>query len=274
VFLIPLNVHAFSDQLSYSRANGAQVTGNIDAGNSMQNEDNMRMMRTNQSFAGDRVTPFNNAFTLLDVSTNADLMGVSLGFANDDFIFRRTHTVAEENTGNPISINGLDVHATSRFVQIYALPQISWEPMINLSEVTNGTEDPFPGILYFLNDGVPAQIANTGNTPVNLAPLPLTQHVAKLYKENSQPLWSYFTLSNGMIALAMYLKDNNGNRPSFELIEQTFKGDIATGLQIKTVGFHDDINNNKKFLGSAHQLKIQITFFFLLPTTAVYYRGA
>ncbi|MEO8766551.1 MAG: hypothetical protein ABI416_19780 [Ginsengibacter sp.] len=230
------------------------ATVTAEEGKAMTDGENSMMMAMNQSFAGDRRSPFSNAFTLLDVSTNADLMGVSLGFANDDFIFRRTHTVKDEINGNPISINGLDVHATSRLVQIYALPQISWEPMISASEVTNPAQDPFPGILYFLNDGVPAQIANTANTPVNLAPIPLTKKIAELYEQNSVPLWGYFTLSNGMMALAMYLKDDDGNKPEFQLIEHTFKGDLTTALQIKTVGFFDEENNHKKFLGSAHQL--------------------
>lgn len=225
----------------------------------LQNE---MMMATNQSFVGNRTSPFSNAFVLLDVSTNADLMGVSLAFANDDFIFRKTHTVKEEIQGNPITINGLDVHATSRLVQIFALPQISWEPMISLSEVTNTTQDPYPGILYYLSDGVPVQIANTSNKPVNLAPIALTKQVTDLYNQTSLPLWSYFTLSNGMLAVGLYMKNSDGTKPVVELIEEAFPDDVSTGLQIKTVGFFDNINQHKKFLGSAHQLPNINNLFF------------
>lgn len=236
------------------------VTNNAEESSRMVETQNAMIMAANQSFVGNRASPFSNAFTLLDVSTNADLLGVSLGFANDDFIFRKTHMPKNE-IGNPITINGLDVQAASRLVQIYALPQISWEPMINLSEVSNPAQDPYPGVLYFLNDGVPAQIANTGSTPVPLAPIPLTKQITEQYTKNNVPLWSYFTLSNGMLALAMYIK-NGDNSPSVELIEQTFKGDIKTGLQIKTVGFYDNINKHKKFLGSAHQLENINNLFF------------
>ena len=245
--------------------NWQSVTDNAEDSNRMLAMDTQAMMAMNQSFAGDTVSPFRNAFALLDVSTNADLMGISLAFSNDDFIFRRTHTVKEEIAGNPISIQGLDVHATSRLVQIYALPQISWEPMLNASEIVNPVEDPFPGILYFLNDGVPVQIANTSSKPVNLAPIPLTKQVTELYNKDNLPLWSYFTLANGMMALAMYLKNSDGTKPLVELIEQTFKGDLTTGLQIKTEGFFDNINKHKKFLGSAHQLSNINNLLF--PTT-------
>ena len=241
------------------------VTDNAEESNRMLAMDTEMMMATNRSYAGDSVSPFKNAFALLDVSTNADLMGVSLAFSNDDFIFRRTHAVKEDITGNPISIQGLDVYATSRLVQIYALPQISWEPMLNASEVVNPVEDPFPGILYYLNDGVPVQIANTSNKPVNLAPIPLTKQITEAYNKNDLPLWSYFTLSNGMMALAMYLKNADGTKPLIELIEQTFKGDLTTGLQIKTEGFFDKVNKHKKFLGSAHQLSNINNLIF--PTT-------
>lgn len=218
----------------------------------------------NADLAGKSRTPFHHAFTLLDVSTNADLMGVSVGTGRNEYIYEKTHTV-NDISGAPLSISGLDMHANSRLVQVFALPQISWEPMINLSNVTNPAQDPYPGILYFLNDGVPLQIANTGNAAVNIAPLPLTKKITEWYNQNSLPLWSYFTLSNGMLAVALYMKNNDGTKPIFNLIKEKFNGDLSTGLQIKTEGFFDNINQHKKFLGSAHQLTNVNNLFF--PTT-------
>lgn len=239
------------------------VTENNEAGGNMLNNDMQTMMRVNEGIAQGKTSPFRNAFTLLDVSTNADLMGVSLGFSNDRFIFEKTHSVAPDLTGHPISISGLDVHASSRLVQMYALPQISWEPVINISQVSDPVKDPFPGILFFLNDGVPAQIANTGNRPVPIAPIPLSKKLTEWYKTIPEfSVWSYFTLPYGMLVLAMYYKQPDGNNPALELIEQQFPGDLHTGLQIKTAGLKDDINKNKKFFGSAHQLDNSYNLFF------------
>lgn len=230
------------------------VTDDVEGSNSAVATHSEMMMAANRSFSrGDKVSPFSNAFTLLDVSTAADLMGVSLAFANDDFVFERTHTVKEDIPGNPISIDGLDVQATSRLVQIYALPQVSWEPMITNSEVVNTATDPYPGFLYFLNDGVPAQIANTGNKPVTLAPLPLTESLTNSYKKEEVSLWSYFTLANGMLGLGMYYT-YDGKRPAVELINEKFPGDVSTGLQIKTVGYEEPKAKNSRFKGSVHQL--------------------
>jgi hypothetical protein len=228
---------------------------NQKAAAAMADKDTAMYIRSNSHISEGEHSPFLNSFALLDVSTNADLMGVSVGFANDDFVFRKTHMVKESVQGNPISINGMDVQAASRFVRIFTLPQISWEPVINISEVSSAAKDPWPGLLYFLNDGVPAQIANTGVAPVSISPIPLTNQVANWYNNKSGfAAWGYFTLPYGMLALAMYYKDDPANSPVFDLIRQKFTPDIFTALQIKTVGLYDDKNRNRKFFGSAHQL--------------------
>ena len=252
-----------SATLAIQNKNWNAVTENSDAGTTMLNNDMQAMMRVNERIAQGNISPFRNAFILLDVSTKADLMGVSLGFSNDRFIFERTHVAADDSTVNPLSISGLDVHATSRLVQMYALPQISWEPVINISAVSDPVKDPFPGILFFLNDGVPAQIANTGNQPVPIAPIPLSKKLTEWYKTvPGFSAWSFFTLPYGMLALAKYQKQLDGNNPKLELIEQKFPNDLHTGLQIKTTGLDDTINKNKKFFGSAHQLDNTYNLFF------------
>jgi hypothetical protein len=242
--------------------NWQAATENNEAVNAMLTNDIQAMMNVNERMSQGNISPIRNVFTLLDVSTNADLMGVSLGFSNDQFVFEQTHVV--QQGASPISIIGMDVHATSRLVQMYALPQISWEPVINITtEITNVATDPFPGLLYFLNDGVPAQIANIGNKPVAIAPIPLSKKLTEWYKtEPDFAAWSFFTLPYGMLALAKYQKQLNGNNPKLELIEKKFPNDLHTGLQIKTVGLNDPINKNKKFFGSAHQLSNTYNLFF------------
>ncbi len=243
------------------------ATEDIQTTGTMMNNDVQEMVLVNERIGQGNISPFRNAFTLLDVSTNADLMGVSLGFSNDQLVFERTHIVADDNNASPISISGLDVHATSRLVQLYALPQISWEPVINIAtEITNIAKDPYPGLLYFLNDGPPSQIANTGNLPVPIAPIPLSRQLTDWYNKKPDFMaWSYFTLPYGMLAIAKYQHQANGSSPVLELIEQQFPNELNTALQIKTVGLDDPINNNKMFYGSAHQLSN--TYNLLFPAT-------
>jgi hypothetical protein len=246
---------AINNDLAKTSNNWRTATDDPAFTDNLLQKDMQMMMSTNEQLGEGTISPFKNAFTLLDVSTNADLMGVSLGFSNDRFVMNKTHTVAEDNA-NPISISGLDVQANSRLVQLYALPQISWEPVINLSAPVNDIDDPYPGLLYFLNDGVPAQIANTGNEPVTLAPLPLSSSLGKWYVEKAGfAAWSFFTLPYGMLALAKYQKQADGNNPGFELMKLKFPGELFNSLQVKTTGLKDEVNNNRKFFGSAHQLR-------------------
>lgn len=258
---------SFSAERKFSKRQSlawAKSSEDNEGSNAMADQQMRMMMSVNQSMVGDRISPFRNAFTLLDVSTNADLVGVSLGFANDRFLIRKTHFPVEEVQGSPISIKGMDVQAHSRMVQIFTLPQISWEPMISISLPTNTAQDPYPGVLYFLNDGVPAQIANVGTKPVAISPLPLTGAVTQWYQETDLPLWSFFTLSNGMLAVGLYYKEpEDGQKPVVELInkqfngaamDKQFKGLLHTALQIKTIGIKDRKKKNRKFKGSAHQL--------------------
>jgi hypothetical protein len=74
-----------------------------------------------------------------------------------------------------------------------------------------------------------------------------------------------------MLALALYFKDAEEKKPVVELIDAAFDGRLVdksftdflfAGLQIKTIGIKDDINKNRKFYGSAHQLSNVNNLFF------------
>jgi len=204
-------------------------------------------------------------FSLLDVSTNADLLGVNIGFVNDQFIFGNNFNIqgnvsADDTSKNPLSIQGMDVVAASKFVRIFTVPQISWEPVLNTTVPFNVTNDPPFGILKFDNDGIPALIGNTGVTPVPLAPIPLTKEVIKSYKEDTNfKAWSLFTLPNGMLSLGRYNQSNsylaqpNTNGAKIELIEASFNDGINAGLQIVTKAGDNPNENNKVFEGNTQQ---------------------
>jgi len=195
------------------------------------------------NFAGSRriFTQF-NLFTLLDVSTAAHLMGVNLGYNDERLIFEEAFEVQPVKEGeNPIAVQGMDVVANSRFVRIYTLPQISWEPMINLTQPFNPTKDPPFGLLKFDTDGPASIIGNTGKTAVPIAPLPLTKYLVDQYTNDiTFKAWSVFTLPNGMVSLGRYLQENrylplpNNERAKIGLIDARFPNDTTAGLQIST----------------------------------------
>ena len=225
---------------------------------------NMAGRAGNQEGNASRVSGRNqnySLFALLDVSTNADLLGVDVGFVNDQYIFGETFKVEPLPANqNPLAIRGMDVVASSRFVRIFASPQISWEPVLNITFPFNATNDPPFGILRYDNDGFPALIGNTGAQPVQLAPIPLTQEVVKRYAIDPKfKAWSVFTLPNGMISVGRYNQTNsylpkpNTKGATIELVHADFTNDAAAGLQIVTRAGANPNENNTVFEGQTVQ---------------------
>jgi hypothetical protein len=207
-----------------------------------------------------------NLFTLLDVSTAAHLMGVNLGYNDERFIFQEAFEVQPIKEGeNPIAVQGMDVVANSRFVRIYNLPQISWEPMINLTQPFNPAKDPPFGLLKFDSDGPASLIGNTGRTPIPIAPLPLTKYLVDEYANNlSVKAWSLFTLPNGMVSLGRYLQENrylplpNTDGAKIELIDARFPNETTAALQISTRSGLMPLDEVHAFEGRTEQ-KYQVT---------------
>lgn len=184
-----------------------------------------------------------DSFALLDVSTNADLMGVSFGVQNDDFIFRRTHTpVPQLPEGSPVQIRGMNVIAPGKYVRAFTSPLISWEPVLNLTEPPPGNpnNDPNIGLLLFPNDGGPSRIFNTSVEMVPIAPIPVTNFIVKNAEEHPDlPAWSIFTLPFGLRSLAVFYKEsafydpgnNRGAKLAFN--NPAFDNDVKGGIQLK-----------------------------------------
>lgn len=197
-------------------------------------------------------------FSLLDVSTAADWMGVNLGFMDERFMFDRTFEVLPDQ--NPLSADGMDVVATGRLVRLFTVPQISWEPVTNTTPPFNVVNDPPEGLLTFKDDGPPTLIGNTGGTAVPIAPLPLAKYVAENYHNKPDfKAWSFFSLPFGMLGIGRYNQTLKiGATPeragaTIELLQETFGGGIATALQISTKGYLHP-QGNRNFEGMTQQL--------------------
>jgi hypothetical protein len=193
---------------------------------------------------------------LLDVSTRADQMGVTLGPSivvdrdeRGDAKFRPTGTTlfgtTSSTTGLPLQIMNMDVATTARHVRAATLPQISWEPVWNVPLPIEGSPDPgdtitvTPGLVVYDNDGIPTRIGSESPYPVPIAPLPVTRHVIKEFNDRQTPrqVHSVFNLPFGMIAGADFNRqianppEKNAqldlNMPHFD--------QLRGGLQIKAL---------------------------------------
>ncbi len=151
-----------------------------------------------------------DAFALLDVSTNADLLGISFGtFGDRRLMMIRTHDVAQPGdsmSGFPLRAKGMDIVSQGANVRAFTVPQISWEPVFNLTP-PSVVGDPSAGFDYYPDDGGPTRILNASSEQVALAPIPLTDFLVNSFANtNDFAAVALFTLPFGLRALALLKK--------------------------------------------------------------------
>ncbi len=235
------------------------------------------------SSRGLRILP--DAFRLLDVSSNADQMGVSFGQAfraerdpHGDTNLRAVNV--EMNTAGagsalPLQISNLDVVAVASYLRALTLPQVSWEPIFNIPLEIEGSPDPLdtitvtPGILVYDNDGEPTRIFSQSPYFVPITPKSVTKHFLKEFDDEDNPrnLGSIFTLPFAMVALASFEKEG-ANKSKLSMHRPRFD-QIRGGLQIKTeaLSTYSDKESNS-FPGITGQLDNNMKWFLMgLPIT-------
>jgi hypothetical protein len=209
-------------------------------------------------------------FALLDVSTNADLFGISFDLLNRrDF---RVTTGTDAATGEtisgffPVQVDGMDVVSAGANVKAFTVPQISWEPVFNLSPPAPPPDGPVPGdpaggFNYYPNDGGPTHILNNSTERVTLAPLPVTGFLLdKRETDSNFKAFSFFTLPFGMKAAALLSENyvyNNVSRDGGDLneVKVSFENELQSGLQLKMdAGVPLREGDSKMFMGTTVQI--------------------
>jgi len=178
-----------------------------------------------------------DVFALLDVSTNADLLGVSFSqFYGQRMAMATTHV--PNSGGFPLLVDGMDVVSRGANVKAFTVPQISWEPAFNLTpKVVQG--DPQFGFNYYPDDGGPTRLINNSGETVPLAPIPLADFLAaSFHTDDNFTVLSLFTLPFGMRALALLRKqyEYEGNpRGGTELKfnSETFENNLKGAIQLQ-----------------------------------------
>lgn len=152
-------------------------------------------------------------FCMLDVSTNADLMGVSFSTTNiqakSDGQSSTIQPIDNSAEADMLQILGMDLATPGKFVRAFMVPEITWEPVVNLTPpaVKSGAQDPPLGWLLFGDDGGPTQIFNNSSKVVPIAPVPVSKFIVDSYTHTpaGNPLItaSLFTLPFGMRSMAI-----------------------------------------------------------------------
>jgi hypothetical protein len=186
-------------------------------------------------------------FALLDVSTNADQMGVSFAWFNPrtvddaDHVFYQVYKPKASEpmpSPYPLQVRELDLSAESRYVRAFTVPQLSWEPLFNLTPPAIGGDPPFAFNLY-ANDGGPTRLFNDSVELVPIAPIPVTEFLVQDFEQRANGFTgALFTLPFGLRAFAEFSRRNQFdptldgaqvafNRPEYEA------GELRGGIQVR-----------------------------------------
>lgn len=205
-----------------------------------------------------------DVFALLDVSTRADLLGISFGtFGDRRMAMFQTHAVApadESPTGFPLQVQGMEVVSRGSNVRAFTVPQISWEPVLNLSE-HHVAGDPSLGPNYYPDDGGPARLLNNSPQQVALAPIPLTNFLVSASADDDRfAALALFTLPFGIKALALLRKhyEYEGHRrkgSELHLNRKTFDDGVRGARQLEVNAGEALVEGESAtFMGSTVQL--------------------
>jgi hypothetical protein len=187
----------------------------------------------------------NEFFALLDVSSNANQVGVSLGVP---FSRGRTTGVAvgrseneahiEQASNQLFGVEGMEVVVAGSAARIFLLPQVAWEPVYNLTPPgENVLGDPLEFFNYYPNDGGATRIANYHSGQVPLAPKPMVNYTLERYKNQKTPVDALFTLPFGIKALAQlsHTEPRESQKPELNLVEPKFPDELIGGIQIRAI---------------------------------------
>ncbi|QIG47350.1 hypothetical protein G5V57_06130 [Nordella sp. HKS 07] len=199
-------------------------------------------------------------FALLDVSTNADLLGISFStFLNTRVGMFKTHVPAT-SAEFPLQVKKMDVVSPGLNVRAFTVPQISWEPALNFTR-PKVLGDPAEGVNYYPDDGGPTRILNNSGETVALAPLPLTDFLVENFAGDDKfAAVALSTLPFGMRMLALLQKGyvyQGQTRPgaTFGINAKKFPDNLTGARQLQADG-GDALrrNESKMFMGSTLQV--------------------
>ena len=209
----------------------------------------------NKQIHPDQKRKMQEAFMLLDVSTQADHWGISLSYANLDRLNKTYHDTISIESENVVTINRNYLEAPIGLLHGITLPQVSWEPVFNLTPPTSAVnEDPNLGILPSINNNIPTVFSQLDNRRIKIGPsqfirnfkVNLNPKEGEVSTSNPQNLNStvLFSLPNGkfgIVSLSPFnqteerLADNHLDfiDPNFEQENLSLKGSLQFRIAAK-----------------------------------------
>jgi hypothetical protein len=157
---------------------------------------------------------------LVDVSSNADQLGVAFGVGSD-----------RVPANSVFAIETLALTTAGANAKTFLLPQFQWEPVYNQYNRLVG--DP-PGLLFSQNDGGPTLAGADSVTLVPVAPVSVAAGVVNAFGQQQRTAGVLFTLPFGIEAVAGLdpANDKYFSRPGLQLMAQDF-GALRAARQLR-----------------------------------------
>ncbi|MEP1258512.1 hypothetical protein [Algoriphagus sp.] len=182
-------------------------------------------------------------FALMDVSSNANQLGVSIGLARGQRVttgmaraVSESEATISQTNAQPFSVEGMEVIAPGAMTRLFMMPQVAWEPVLNLTPPgTNKPGDPPTLFNYYPNDGGPTRLINTHPDRIAVSPRPLVDFILSKYEGKETPVSALFTLPFGLRALAELSHTNTREsvKPKLSQVRPHFPNDLQGGIQIR-----------------------------------------
>lgn len=199
----------------------------------------------------DQIESMLNGWKLLDVSTNQDLIGVSIspglyrntkqGFSRGGNFVVTDHNGEVDNPNNSelataFVIKDMAVHTPLRNTHVFMLPQVQWEPVQTLEEDQDvAALGWFPENLSSADDGGPTRIISTGERLSPVVPKIVADEIQSNF-EAGAPAAVLTTLSFGLKAVLGLSPVDSASRhaDSMEQVQPSFEErQLRGGRQIK-----------------------------------------
>ena len=150
---------------------------NVQAASAMVSTGVMHLDRMNNSAT--LRTP--RIFSLLDLSTNYDLLGISMSF-NQVRVVAEGYAKVKQTAEQVVTIEKMNLRSPMAMLNGFTLPHITWEPLINLAPPDDGTY-PKLGVLGFSDQGPATVFTQLDSRAIDIDPLKYIQR----FRRNLKP---------------------------------------------------------------------------------------
>lgn len=207
---------------------------------------------------------------LFDVSTESDHWGVAYADAAGRKSIGIYKNDIEQTAENAITINKNYIQTPHSFLLGMTLPQVSWEPVFNITPPNPSTPDPQEGLLNQVNNHIPTVFYQADHTQTKIHPKDyIHKFKHNLRNEETENTVEFdskilFTLPNGIlstVSLTPFNKNKNYyNDDHLRFIEPEFDrsgGKLKGGMQLRIAARNDnapgDDSNPPKLRGITQQ---------------------